>query len=115
MDGDEVKVRITAFTRRPEGEIVAIIKRAQDSFTGRVEVFDKFAFFIADERKLSTDVFIPLESLKGAKHHDRVIARIMEWNVGGKNPIGEVVELLGDKSSSDLDMKMILISNGFEY
>ncbi len=113
MAGDEVKIRLTIFGRRPEGEIVEIIKRSQDSFTGRVDVLEKFAFFIADERKLNTDVFVPLTSLNKAKHDDRVIVRITDWNTEGKKPIGEVVEILTGKTSSDLDMKMILISNGF--
>ncbi|MFM2306264.1 MAG: ribonuclease [Bacteroidota bacterium] len=113
MQGDEVKVRVTMFGRRPEGEIVEIIRRSQDNFTGRVDVLDKFAFFVADERKLNTDVFIPLSALNGAKNDDRVIVRILDWNKDGKKPIGEVVELLPDKSSADLDMKMILIGNGF--
>ena len=113
MDGDQVKIRITSHTRRPEGEIISIVKRAQDSFTGRIDVLDKFAFFIADERKLNTDVFIPLEALNGAKHDDRVIARILDWKTGSKNPVGEVVEVMSDQQSSDMDMKMILIGNGF--
>ncbi len=113
MQGDEVKIRITSHTRRPEGEIISIIKRAQDSFPGRIDVLDKFAFFIADERKLNTDVFVPLTALNGAKHNDRVIARIIDWKTGGKNPIGEVVEVMTAEHSSDMDMKMILIGNGF--
>jgi len=113
MQGDEVKIRITSHTRRPEGEIVSIIKRAQDSFPGRIDLLDKFAFFIADERKLNTDVFVPLTALNGAKHDDRVIVRIMDWKTGSKNPVGEVVEVMTGEHSSDLDMKMILIGNGF--
>jgi len=113
MQGDEVKVRITLFGRRPEGEIVEILKHSQDSFTGRIDVLEKFAFFIADERKLNTDVFVPLAALNGAKHSQRVIVRVLEWNKDGKRPVGEVVEVLTGKPSSDLDMKMILIANGF--
>jgi ribonuclease R len=113
MQGDEVKVRLTQLGSRPEGEIIEIIKRSQYSFVGRVDVLEKFAFFIADERKLNTDVFIPLQALKSAKHDDRVIVRIIDWNNGTKKPIGEVVEILSGKTSADFDMKMILISNGF--
>ncbi|MCW5908943.1 MAG: ribonuclease R [Chitinophagales bacterium] len=113
MQGDEVKVRITARGRRPEGEIVEIIKRSQDSFTGRIEVLEKFAFFIADEKKLKTDVFVPLTALNGATTDQRVIVRITDWRTGNKNPLGEVVEVLTNEVSSDYDMKLILIQNGF--
>lgn len=113
MQGDEVRVRVTAFGRRPEGEIVEILRRAQDSFTGRIEVLEKFAFFVADEKKLSTDVFVPLTALNGAKNDQRVIVRVLDWNTGSKNPLGEVVEVLTNENSSDYDMKLILIQNGF--
>lgn len=113
MQGDEVKVRITEHGRRPEGEIVEIIRRAQDSFTGRIEVLEKFAFFVADERKLNTDVFVPLKALNGALNGQRAIVRIIDWNTGTKNPLGEVVEVLTEENSSNYDMKLILIQNGF--
>jgi ribonuclease R len=113
MQGDEVKIRLIAYGKRPEGQIVEIIKHAQDSFVGRIDVLEKFAFFIADESKLNSDVFVPLDALGGANHHDRVIVRITDWNTGSKKPIGEVVEVIKGVTGSDMDMKMILISNGF--
>ena len=78
MQGDEVKIRLIGYGKRPEGQIVEVIKHAQDSFSGRVEVLEKFAFFISDERQLNTDVFIPLDALNNAKNNDRVIVRITE-------------------------------------
>ncbi len=113
MQSDLVKIRITQAGRRPEGEVISILRRAQDSFAGRIEVLEKFAFFIADERKLNTDVFVPLTALKGAKNEDRAIVRITDWNTGDKKPIGEVVEVLSIEKGSDYDMKLILIQNGF--
>jgi ribonuclease R len=113
LQGDTVKVRLTSRGGRPEGEIISVVKHAQDSFTGKLEVMDKFAFFIADERKLNTDIFVPLTALNGAVNNDRVIVRVIEWNSGDKKPIGEVVEKLTNRQSSDFDMKMILITNGF--
>ncbi|MBL7778750.1 MAG: ribonuclease R [Chitinophagales bacterium] len=113
MQGDEVKIRITVHGRRPEGEIVQIVKRSQDTFSGKIEVLDKFAFFVADDRKMSTDVFVPLNMLNGAKHNQRVIVRVTEWNTGTKNPLGEVLEVIQNRNSSDFDMKQILFTNGF--
>ncbi len=113
LQGDTVRLFMRQGRGRPEGEIVEIIKRSQDSFLGKIDLLEKFAFFIADEKKLKTDVFVPLHALKGAKHNDRVIVRVLDWNTGNKNPIGEVLEVLQPGTSSDLDMKSILIENGF--
>ncbi|MFN8288544.1 MAG: ribonuclease R [Chitinophagales bacterium] len=113
QQGDEVKLRITGGGRRPEGEILEITKHSRDTFLGRVDVLERFAFFIADENRLKSDVFVPLDALNGAKHHDRVIVRVTNWNSGTKNPVGEVLEVLDGSYSSDLDMKRILMENGF--
>jgi ribonuclease R len=113
MQGDEVKVRILTHGRRPEGEIVEILKRSQDSFVGRLDVLEKFAFFIADEKRLNTDVFIPMDLISGAKTNDRVIVRITDWGNGSKKPSGEVIEVLKGAQDANYDMKMILIGNGF--
>lgn len=113
MQGDEVKVRIITHGRRPEGEIVEIIKRSQDSFVGRLDVLEKFAFFIADEKRLNTDVFVPMDLINGGKTNDRVIVRITDWGTGSKKPSGEVIEVLKGAQDANYDMKMILIGNGF--
>jgi len=113
MQGDLVRIRQTVFGKRPEAEVIEVIKRSQDSFTGRIEILEKFAFFIADEQKIKSDVFVPLTALRHARHHDRVIVRITDWQSGGKKPIGEVVEVIDQSNISDYDMKMILIQNGF--
>ncbi len=113
QQGDEVKLRVTNGGRRPEGEILEITKHSQDTFIGRIDVLERFAFFVADERRLNSDVFVPLDALHGAKHNDKVIVRVTNWNSGTKNPVGEVLEVLTGTYSSDLDMKRILMENGF--
>lgn len=114
MKGDIVRLQLlTTHKNRPEGKVVAIVKRAQESFAGRIEISEGFALLKADNPSLRTKFWIAEDRFNGAQHGDRVIARVLYWNEKGKHPIAEVEEIINDKRRNDLDMKMILIQNGF--
>jgi ribonuclease R len=59
------------------------------------------------------DLYIPLANLNQAKNKDRVVARLIKWETGGKRPVGEVVSILDEENSNDAAMKGILLENGF--
>lgn len=117
MHGDTVKVYIISNkkTGSTDGEIVEIIKRARTEFVGRVQLSARFAFLIPDSTKMNVDLFIPLEHLKGAKDGQKAIGRITEWPRGGKNPVGEIIDVLGEPGDNDVEMHAILAEFGLPY
>ena len=117
LNGDIVKVYCCAMRRSksPEGEVVEILKRSRETFVGTVEVSRNFAFLITESRILPYDLFIPLKNLQGAESGDKVIARITEWPKNVKNPVGEVVEVLGKKGENETEMHAILAEYGLPY
>jgi ribonuclease R len=111
MDGDLVKVYVyphRSKETRNEGEVMQIIERARESFVGTVEISKHFAFLVTDNKKMPYDLFIPLDKLKGVKNGQKAIARIVEWPEGGKNPIAEITEVLGNPGENDVEMHAIL-------
>lgn len=115
LNGDTVKVFVYARRngKHMEGEVLEIIKRAKTEFTGIVQISSRFAFLIPDNRKMQHDIFIPLESLKGAKDGDKAVAKMIEWPAGAKNPIGEIVKVLGKQGENETEMHAILADYGF--
>jgi ribonuclease R len=91
LDDDMVKVRIFSVKKdgRPIGAVTEIIKRFRMEFVGRIEVHNNYAFVIPDFKKMHHDIFIRVEGIKKAKNNDKVIARIINWKEGDKNPLGE--------------------------
>jgi len=84
-----------------QGEIVKVLERTDQLFVGTVEVSEHYAFLVTNYKSMPYDIFIPLRNLHGAKDGDRALARIIEFPKKAKNPIGEIVEVLGryiDKS-----------------
>ncbi len=117
LNGDTVKVHLYAKRkgRNPEGEVIEIIERARDTFVGTVEVSARFTFFLPDSRQMPFDLFIPADKLGGAKDGQKVIARITDWPRNAKNPLGEVVEVLGDPGDNETEMHAILSEYGLPY
>lgn len=115
LHGDTVKVFVFAKNngRNPEGEVVEILDRAKWEFTGLVTVEGKFGFLVPDDRKMLHDIFIPQHALKNVKDGDKAIARITDWPQGAKNPIGEIVEVLGRPGENNTEMNAILADYGF--
>jgi ribonuclease R len=117
LNGDIVKVYCYAVGRKKivEGEVVEILKRSRETFVGTLQVSKSFAFLVTDARILPYDLFIPLNGLKGARDGYKVIARITDWPKNAKNPIGEVVEVLGKKGDHETEMHAILAEFGLPY
>lgn len=117
LHGDTVKV--TVFSRQhgknPEGEIVEIIKRARDRFVGTVQLSNRYAFLVPDSLRSGTDVYIPLDKLNGAKDGQKAIAKIIEWPRNAQNPIGEIVDVLGNAGENQTEMHAILAEFGLPY
>jgi ribonuclease R len=110
LGGDIVKVYLYARRegRHPEGEVVEVIEQTHKQFVGIVEVSKNFAFLIADSKDMPYDIFIPLDKLHKAKNGVKAVARITEWPLHVKNPLGEIIEVLGNPGEHETEMHAIL-------
>ena len=114
--GDTVKVQVEkepVHGKRSEGILTDVTERKQTDFIGTLEVNKSVAFFIPASEKPIPDFFIPAESLNGAVHGSKVVARLVRWDKNDKKPQGEIINILSAKNESDMAMKEILIEAGF--
>ncbi|MEQ9440926.1 MAG: ribonuclease R [Cyclobacteriaceae bacterium] len=122
-DGDTVKVLSYGpgysaghgADRRPEGEVVEVVKRARQEFVGRVEMSARYAFVIPDFRKLHEDVFVRLDDLNGASHGDKVIVEILEWPKEDRNAVGKITNVLGPAGEHQAEMHSIMAEFGLPF
>ena len=117
LNGDKVEVYVFARRRHaePEGEVTQIIERADNTFVGTLNIEKQYAFLITDSKTLANDIFIPKNKLRGAKDGEIAVVRITEWPEHSKNPIGEVVDVLGEVGNNDAEMHAILAEFGLPY
>ncbi len=113
------KVRISLFAKRrnktPEGEVIEILERANDTIVGTLKVDRYYAFLLTENRTLANDIFIPKDKLKGGKTGDKALVKIVEWPEEAKNPIGEVLDILGQAGDNTTEMHAILAEYGLPY
>ena len=117
LHGDTVKIHLFARRKnsRFEGQVVEIIERARSSFVGTIGITDNFAFMIPDSRLMPYDLFIPKEKLNGAKDGQKVVAQIVDWPHRAKNPIGEVIQVIGYPGENETEMHSILAECELPY
>jgi ribonuclease R len=117
MSNDRVKV--FPYARRkgfpPEGEVIEITHHERDTFVGILAVTKYHAFVMVENKALPNDIFIPLEKLNGGQDKQKVIVKIMEWPDKSRHPVGEILEVLGDKGENNAEMHAILAEFGLPF
>lgn len=117
MDGDRVKASMMARRKHHvrEAEVVEIVKRADKSFVGTLQVKKDFAYLLTEDRTLANDIFIPKRLLKNGKTGDKAVVKITEWPQNSKNPVGKVIDILGSAGENNTEMHAILAEYGLPY
>ena len=115
--GDRVKLYVFYNKKRGtrEGEVIEIIERSKTEYVGTIQISGKYGFFVADSNKIHTDIFIPESALNGAKDGEKVVCRITDWPAKSKNPVGEIVDVLGTPGNNTVEMHAILADYGLPY
>lgn len=117
LNGDTAKFEVMHMSnrRRPEGEVVEVTKRSTENFIGSLYQRGKRYIVIPDGLYNDFEIFIDHEALNNATHGDKVVVKVSTWP--GKKRVsaeGRVVEVFGKSGSSDIEMKTILVNQGFD-
>ena len=117
MNNDKVRIAFYAKRRgcEAEGEVIEILQCANDTFVGTLEVEKSYAFLVTENRTLANDIFIPKDKLKGGKTGDKAVVKVTEWPDKAKNPIGQVLDILGKAGDNTTEMHAILAEFGLPY
>ena len=112
MHGDRVIVRpmkVTEEVKSPEGKVIRIIQRANEYVIGTFQKSRHFGFVVPDDKRISSDIFIPREEFNGADTNDKVNVKITEWPDKRKNPEGTIVEIIGDIEDTKTHIEAVLL------
>ena len=117
LNGDRVKVMLYPLRKKKEleGEVVEIIKRAREQFVGIVDSKHGITILKANNKQLPMNIIIPPDKTKGAKNGQKCIASITYWGDKHENPIGEIIDILGDTGDNNTEMHAILAEFGLPY
>src|SRR5258708_1537578 len=110
LHGDRVMVRESGVDRRgrKEGTIVEVIERVNHRVVGRLHGEGRFLFVQPAERRISQTILIAPEDAGGARPGQVVVAELTVQPDGHTQPIGRVVEVLGEAADPGIEIEIAL-------
>lgn len=110
MHGDRAMVRISGLDRRgrPEGKIVEVLERTNQTLVGRVMQGQGVTIVAAEDKRINQDILIPYHLDMGAKVGQVVIVEMTEQPSKHAHPMGKVVEILGNYADSGMEIEIAL-------
>lgn len=113
MNSDRVVARIhgqvsQGTEKRREGEIIRIVRRANNRIVGTFEHSRHFGFVMPDDTRIGQDIFIPKSEFNGAKSEAKVVVEITKWPEKRKSAEGKIIEVLGQKGDPGIEILSII-------
>lgn len=117
LHGDTVLASVTGIDRkgRREGAIIEILEHNTETIVGRYFVESGLGFVTPDNSRITQDIIIPPESSGDAESGQIVTAHIVEYPTTRHQPIGKIVETLGDHMAPGMEIDIALRSHDLPH
>jgi len=117
LHGDVVMVRQSGVDRRgrPEGKIVEILERANNQVVGRLFEEHGIQYVVAENRRITQDILVAPGASGSAKTGQVVMLEIMQQPNKHAQPIGRIVEILGNYGDPGMEIEIALRKHDLPY
>jgi len=112
MPGDRIVASVTGIDRRGrrEGAVVEILERNTQRVVGRLYIERGIAFVVPEQRNINHDILIPESAVGEARNGQIVVVEIIEQPTLRREPIGRVIEVLGDHMAPGMEIEVAIRS-----
>lgn len=104
MDQVQIVLEQSQSGRRQEGRVIRVLSHGITEVIGTFERNNSFGFVVADNARITKDIFIPKEFINSAKTGDKVIVQLRKYGGHQKSPEGSVLEVLGKAGDPGVDV-----------
>ncbi|MEQ1486368.1 ribonuclease R [Methyloglobulus sp.] len=113
LHNDRAMVRIVGIDKkgRREGAVVEILERNTHQIVGRLYKEDGFTYVVPDQKNIAQTVLIQQGGVGKAKQGQIVVAEIVEQPTKQRQPIGRIIEVLGDHLAPGMEIEMAIRSH----
>lgn len=113
MHRDVVIARVSGMDRRGrrEGVVVEVLERNTHQVVGRFQLDAGMAFVIPDNKRVVHDIAVLPENSADAKHGQIVLVELIQQPTRRRQPMGRVIETLGDHMAPGLEIDIALRSH----
>ena len=113
MHDDRAVVRVTGLDRRGrrEAAVVEVLERNTRQVVGRLFLEAGVGFVEPENKRIPHEVVIPAADQAGAQHGQMVVAEIVEQPTAHSQPVGRVIEVLGDRMAPGMSTDVAIRSH----
>ena len=117
LHGDKVMAREIGLDRRgrPEAVIVEVLERANHRVVGRVHNEHGITFVVAEQKRISQEILVAPDQTRGVKPGQVVMVEIIEQPNKNAQPIGKIVEILGNFADPGMEIEIALRKHSLPY
>ncbi len=107
---DRALVRMIGLDRkgRPEGVIVEVLERANSRVVGRVLIEHGIVVVVPENKRISQDILVTPDKKLKARDGQVVVVEIIEQPSRHAQPIGRIVEILGNYADPGMEIEIAL-------
>jgi ribonuclease R len=110
LSGDRAVARVSGVDQRgrKEGTIVEVLERAHKTVVGRYVAENHVGFLVPSDKRISQDILIPRDGAANAQPNQIVVAEITEHPTRRSQPVGRIVEILGDHMAPGMEIEVAI-------
>ena len=110
LHGDRVMFRQVGTDRRgrPEGSIIEVIERVNQSVVARLYCERGVWFAVPEDRRLNQDILIEPDGHADGEHGQVVMVELIEQPSRHKQPMGRVIQVLGNYADAGMEIEIAL-------
>ena len=118
LNGDLVRAAVTRkkdAKHRAEGEIVAVLERSRKPFIGILQIMGQHGWVIVESKVMPYDIKVNLDGVDEDAQWKKVAVQVVDWPLHTENPVGKIIDVLGEPGENDTEMHAILAEFGLPY
>ncbi len=112
LHNDRALVRVAGIDKkgRREGAVVEILQRNTHQVVGRLYKEDGFTYVVPDNKNIAQTILIQKGGVGKAKQGQIVVAEIVEQPTKLHQPIGKIIEVMGEHMAPGMEIEMAIRS-----
>jgi ribonuclease R len=117
MPNDRVVASVTGIDRRGrrEGAVVEILERNTPRVVGRLYLERGIAFVVPEQKTITHDILVPEPAIGEAQPGQIVVVEIVEQPTQRREPIGRVIEILGEHMAPGMEIEVAIRAYDIPY
>ncbi len=112
LHNDRAMLRVAGIDKkgRREGAVVEILERNTHQIVGRLYEEDGFTYVVPDNKNIAQTLLVEADGVGDAQHGQIVVAEVTEQPTKLHQPIGRIIDVLGDHLAPGMEIEMAIRS-----